>query len=245
MSIYKNHVSFPSVIHHTRYKSKSGIVHLYHFAMNALLLVASRLLLALLVLAAPHQVAGAGSTTDPTADLVLVLQGAWIGFILGLATASIFYSWQRSTYGKPTESWKSDGGGSAAGRSRKKPTQVETRTIDTKVVVRVNDLFQSVDDNKDGHIDAQELQTLCMNLQNKFGQALPANNLNRITLNDCKLIFDSLDTSKNGQLEKSEFVGWISMGLIKTEEECRQFAESGVMQQKLMNFLALIKKEIA
>ena len=34
------------------------------------------------------------------------------------------------------------------------------------------------------------------------------------------------------------------MGLTKSEEEMQQFARSGEMQQKLMDFLTLIKNEI-
>jgi hypothetical protein len=48
----------------------------------------------------------------------------------------------------------------------------------------------------------------------------------------------------NGELDKDEFVTWVATGLTKTPHECEEFAGSGPLQRKLMNFLQLIREEI-
>ena len=62
-----------------------------------------------------------------------------------------------------------------------------------------------------------------------------------LTVQDCEIIFESLDASEDGELSKTEFVDWLAVGLTRTDAEIKIYAESGPLQRKLASFLFLIK----
>jgi len=125
------------------------------------------------------------------------------------------------------------------------PTQDTQRTLNAKAFIKVNDLFQHFDVNNDGHIDSDEFQTLTVAMQKKHDESKSGDFAGGpITVRDCEAIFSALDTSVNGELDKDEFVTWVATGLTKTPHECEEFAGSGPLQRKLMNFLQLIREEI-
>ena len=142
---------------------------------------------------------------------------------------------------KPSGHGHGHGDGSA---SKVHPNKGTSRTLESAQLININDLFQQFDTNGSGIIEPKEFQTLTVAMQKKHDESGSGDFAGGpITVDDCEAIFDALDTSENGELEKNEFVHWVATGLTKTPLECEDFACSGNLQRKLMNFLTLVREE--
>lgn len=141
-------------------------------------------------------------------------------------------------------------GGGGHGDSSKvhpaSPDTAPTRSVDTTSLLSLNDLFHKFDNNDDGNIEREEFQQMTEQMQKKHSEAgAGAFAAGPITGRDCESIFNALDTDENGGLSRDEFVHWVASGLTRTPHECELFASSGPLQLKLMNFITLIREEIA
>ena len=149
-------------------------------------------------------------------------------------------------HGKPASGSGSGGSGGSGGTGTKiHPTVDDTRALEATSLLGLNDVFQKFDTNSDGAIDSTEFQTLTVAMQKKHDNLKKGDfAAGPITVRDCEAIFNALDTSEDGELDKNEFVTWVATGLTKTPQECEDFACSGPLQRKLMNFLSLIRDEV-
>ena len=105
-------------------------------------------------------------------------------------------------------------------------------------------VFKEFDADGDGKIDAGEFKVLWEALGGKYEKKNSGKSIQEPTREESKFILESLDEDGDGFIMLSEFVSWISSGIVRSDEERDIYAKSGKLQSKLNDFLTLIKFSI-
>ena len=137
------------------------------------------------------------------------------------------------------------GGGVVAGANGADEDKVSTTptapTADSVSVdpkdAALHTLFMEFDTNSSGHITLDELHAMLKVLPERSG----ISDMEEFSEDDANQLMNAFDEDGNGEIEESEFSGWIKNGLKKTKEERETFAAQSTLAKKLCQFLNAVE----
>jgi Ca2+-binding EF-hand superfamily protein len=129
------------------------------------------------------------------------------------------------------------------GSSASAPNPEAARMAAYSLECKLRSIFRRFDLDSDGHISVNEMEAMIRSLTDGAGLGSPDWDANRQVgpLEDAKFIVGALDTDKNGQIEESEFVNWIQLGLSRSIKTRKSYSKKNDRNHRLENFLGIIE----